>query len=459
MKKVTIVFLFMFFSAALMAQRIYFIYLQTETYEPFFVRLNEKVYNSSASGYLILSKLRDTTYNFRIGFPGKNIDMNFSSGINNKDHGFLIKNFGDKGWGLFDMQTLKVQMSSSNTKTVAGTNKSSDLQVNAFTDLLSKASDDPSLKQNPILVKTEEKKPEIIQPVQNEIKTEIVQQPVVKPEEKKTETVQHPVNKPEEKQTETVQHPANKPEEKKIDTVNTNDQQPDHPVSKPDEKKAETINTNDPKAKQPEKKPIQKEEIYKRSQVTKVSGTNTSEGFELVFIDQNSNGIDSVKIIIPDNKTAVIAKEEPGPEVKKEDKKFLDIDNTDTASNKPQAEIKKEDSKISEPVRTEKTVVQDTKNNCKAVATQNDFLKLLRKMAAESNDDRMIGEAKKYFRMKCFTTEQIKNLSSMFLSNAGKYHFFDAAYEYIADKENFSSLQTELKDEYYINRFKAMLQN
>jgi hypothetical protein len=71
----------------------------------------------------------------------------------------------------------------------------------------------------------------------------------------------------------------------------------------------------------------------------------------------------------------------------------------------------------------------------------------------------MLDEAKKYFKSKCFATEQIKNLSTMFLSNAGKYNFFSAAYNYTTDIENFSSLQSELTDEYYISRFKEILHN
>jgi hypothetical protein len=36
-------------------------------------------------------------------------------------------------------------------------------------------------------------------------------------------------------------------------------------------------------------------------------------------------------------------------------------------------------------------------------------------------------------------------------------NFFDAAYQYVSDLENFSTLQSALKDEYFINRFKAMI--
>ena len=59
-------------------------------------------------------------------------------------------------------------------------------------------------------------------------------------------------------------------------------------------------------------------------------------------------------------------------------------------------------------------------------------------MAAETNDDGMVNEAKKYFKTKCFTVSQVKNLSALFLNDAGKYKFFDTAYTYVADIENFA---------------------
>src|SRR5437868_3815221 len=89
------------------AQKVYFVYLQSEQGQPFFVKMNEKIYSSTASGYLILSKLRDSTYSFTVGFPDNRIlEQKYSVTLNKKDHGYLLKDFGDKGWGLFDLQTL-----------------------------------------------------------------------------------------------------------------------------------------------------------------------------------------------------------------------------------------------------------------------------------------------------------------------------------------------------------------
>ena len=78
-------------------------------------------------------------------------------------------------------------------------------------------------------------------------------------------------------------------------------------------------------------------------------------------------------------------------------------------------------------------------------------------MAAETSDENMITEARKYFKTKCFSAQQVRNLSLLFLNDEGKYRFFDMAYPYVTDPANFSALETELKDPYYINRFRAML--
>lgn len=78
-------------------------------------------------------------------------------------------------------------------------------------------------------------------------------------------------------------------------------------------------------------------------------------------------------------------------------------------------------------------------------------------MAGEKSDNAMVDEANKLFKTKCFTTNQIKNLGTLFLGDGGKYNFFDVAYQHVSDIENFPALQSELKDEYFVNRFKAML--
>jgi len=460
MKRILLISFFALLASLVSAQKIYFIYLQTETGEPFFVRMNDKLYSSESSGYLILPKLKDSTYKFKLGFPSKDIDLDFTTSINKKDHGYLIKNLGDKGWGLFDLQTLDLQMSTSNIRKETGfDNNNTNTQVNAFTALLAKAADDPSLRQNAVFAKEVEKRPAVVQTVEKEEKKPAVTDAVVKEEKKPDQVIQ--------------------------------------PAAKPDENKPDVVNINSPKE-DSQKSSISQSDVYKRSEVIKLSEGSGADGFESVYVDQNSDGTkDTIRVFIPADKTAVkedpdtarladSAKQEPKKEETKkwwqisigknktetavkedpknnpaaETKNLNTASDTSQAVNKTKEEAKKEETKKwwQIAIGKDKTETAEIKK-CQTVANNDDFLKLRRKMAARTNDDGMLDEARKYFKSKCFSTEQIKNLSTMFLSNAGKYNFFSAAYNYTTDVENFSSLQSELKDEYYINQFKEMLHN
>lgn len=451
MNKFLLVFLFAAFSFSAASQKVYFIYLQSESQQPFFVKMNDKVYSSSAAGYLILSKLYDTTYSIKIGFPqGKWPEQEFAVAVGRKDHGYLLKDFGEKGWGLFDLQTLSVQMSSSSALKSEEKPKAENKDVSAFTEMLSKASDDPSLKEKPVVQKPEEK------PV---IKTEAKTEPaaeIIKKEEHKLENKDTVVTKP-------VEEPkviAKEPEiVKTVDTVivikEVRPEPKDQPVVSISEKKAETeVKNEELKNVMQVPKAVSEatEDVYLKSVVTKRSESSTTEGFGLVFIDNYEAGTsDTIRLLIPNPKPiAGFLKNES-----KEEKKFLEI-TTDPqpaqTKTSEQEKPKKEERQVEKPVEAPALPA-----NCQAVADETDFFKLRKAMASAEGDDEMIAEAKRYFKLKCFTTDRIKNLSTLFLNDEGKYNFFDAAYKYVINKTEFGMLQNELKDEYYVNRFKAMI--
>jgi hypothetical protein len=171
-------------------------------------------------------------------------------------------------------------------------------------------------------------------------------------------------------------------------------------------------------------------------------------------------------VLIPNPKPIV----DPVKTEPKVEKKFLELP-ADTVSTK---EPVKPAETMTEPVKTETTPVETEKekpvtdnttptekktvvNNCRSTADDGDFLKLRRKMVSADNDDDMVTEARKYFKSTCFTVYQVRNLSTLFLSDEGKYKFFDAAYTHTSDVHNFISLQLELKEGYWVKRFKAML--
>lgn len=407
-------FLFLFFASITgFSQKYYFVYLQSEDNKPFFVKMNKKILSSTASGYLILSKMADSTYSFAIGFPqNKWPEQIFSVAINKKDHGYLLKNFGEKGWGLFNLQSLSVQMSSTANAKFNEQKTEIKNNVSLFTELLSKATDDPSIKEKPDFANAEIKEEVKAQENITKIKTEEISKELS--DEKLTQ-----------KPIEVVENTIVRKEEPAVVI-----------------QQLATLKSED--------KTASSSEQFKRTAITKRSESSTTEGFGLVFIDEIEGGInDTIRLLIPNPKSLVTLVNEDS----KNEKKFIEI-LPDSA--------KKKDEIISEvkPANKETQVEKSMLNtNCSVIAEEKDFFKLRKNMAAAEGDENMLLEAKNYFKTKCFTSEQVRNLGLLFLKDEGKYNFFDLAYKYVSDTEKFIELQTELKDPYYINRFKAMLRN
>lgn len=197
-----------------------------------------------------------------------------------------------------------------------------------------------------------------------------------------------------------------------------------------------------------------------KSAIVKLKQESIPGGLNISFLDV-SNKADTVLIFIPVANVAVdeVKKTKPGhlkTELKRDtlqpgDSRFLDIElpnpnlGTDTV-------ILLTDTMA---VKEKKPASQNTR--CAKTATDKDFLGLRKQMAAALKESDMINVALKKFRSMCFSTEQIKDLSSLFLSDEGKYKLYVAAYPFVSDLPEFNSLESQLKDEYYIVRFKAMV--
>lgn len=412
------------------AQLHHFIYLQTEGKQSFYARLDKTVLSSAASGYLIIPKLHNGSYTITIGFPKNEIpEQTFVCTIENKDAGYLVKNFGEKGWGLFNLQTLDVVMAGSKQKDVATVEKTDE-----FSNMLSEVVNDPAIKQV-----------EIQQPV--------VKQPSV--QETAITAVEKEVN--------------NTPVVKLVSETTAGVEQ----LSKPN--------------------------------ITKKLAVTGDKGVELMYIDSNGGSQDTVQIFIPvdnvdNNATTAVTPVEPAalvetekevnrlPEGEKQaepqqpvspapmpvnDSAKLETKQSmpaglqaDSVSKQEKAANDEKFLPIEIPVPATRNPIPETpssvlmiNSDCKNYATEDDFLKFRKKMAAADNDDEMITAAQKFFKVKCYSTEQIKNLAVLFLNDAGRYRFFDLAYPYAADSHNFGTLESQLIEPYYKSRFKAMLRN
>jgi hypothetical protein len=78
-------------------------------------------------------------------------------------------------------------------------------------------------------------------------------------------------------------------------------------------------------------------------------------------------------------------------------------------------------------------------------------------LLAEKTIDEKLATARKYYRTKCFSVQQIKALTEVFPTDETKYRFLDMSYAFASDSGNYSLLEEVMGEEYYKNRFRAMI--
>jgi len=414
----------------------YFVYLQTEPAQPFFIKINGQRIEANSSGYLILPQLKDGDYRLIVGFQdNKSPEMTFRFKIDSKDKGYLIKNFGADGWSLFDLQTMDVQKPLTAEEAAA-------------------------------LAKAEAPKPQ--QPRRQESKPQPKQEtpaPVVPAATAAVQQTPPPAQQPPVTPQPAPVENNNVSDFTKVLSKAANDPsllEPPKPEEKPvvKEEPAETPADEKGEAAQPAqataetaKTPAGNAKPGKNA-VVKLSQHTSGTGTVVLYEDRSTGGkAEQIEITIP----AAAAKEEAAPAKPVEEKEpqaAADKANGGfVVEEKPSARQESGDEKKKEKA----AAAPAASGNCKSIATEDDFLKLRRDMAGKENDDQMIDEARRAFKTKCYTSAQVKYISSMFLSNAGKYNFFEAARAHVSDPENFSSLQSEIKDTYYKEKFNSLI--
>lgn len=405
------------------AQQQQFVYVQTESGQPFYVKLNSKLISSSPAGYIILPGMNDGDYHLVIGFPKNEFpEESFDLSVDKKNEGYLLKNLGEKGWALLNIQSMALLQGNSSKPVVTET-VAPKVQNDAFSNMLASVVKDSSILQKnepvvetPPAIKAPETSPDIVAAAP-EIKRILSQKDkegtqMIYLDKKDTVRVFIPSGKSESTMTENTT--ANK--------MNT----------------AETITSNAPANVDTAHLTITPTVVTPEPDtVTLVNDTIRiyKEPAAASIVEANKDSIATkMKEVNP-----LITIIEPTPSVVIEEKPST---------------IKKSNEIVVLP----KAVTSSSVNSdCKAFANDVDFLKLRKKMAAETGNDEMVQAAKKIFRTKCFSTEQIKNLSYLFLTNEGKYMFFDAAYPFTSDSDHYASLVAQLTDDYYIKRFNAMI--
>lgn len=439
MKKLLLFCLAACLSVVASAQKVYFLYLQSDDQTPFYVRMGDKIHSSASSGYLIIPNLTDSTYTFGLGFAkNSNAETTFSVTINQNDKGFVIKNF-ENGLALFDLRDLSLLKSNA----VKTDNTVYETRSDNFAAVLSKAANDPGLLKVPVAKKESA--------IENPAEKEAV---VSRTEDVKPAEPEKQVEPGKEAEVEPAPQPeVAKQAETKPDVVQMVDSSATGQLVKegisretPPETKSEPVRTSS-------------EFPYQRSVVTRYAESSTTEGFGVVYFDKQAEKMDTIRILIPPSQvklddgaqTASLSEIEKNTSSTPAEAPRLDVPVTE---EKPVSKVLQEQKPAA---KTESTIAPSRAISCMEMASDKDFIRLRKKMVGEDTDEAMIEEAKKVFRTKCFTVEQLRYLSTLFMTSAAKYQFFDVAYPYASDKQNFTTLKSEIKDEYYLNRFKALV--
>ena len=448
----------------------HFIYIQAKDKQPFYVILNSKVYSSSTIGYLIIPKLKNGNYALKVGFPKQSADESvFKCVVNDADVGYSLQKNDNGNLGLLDLQTQSFITAAnspdnnSSAPVTAAANTVADAAPatsSAFGDMLSSVANDSTLKQQPKPVVTE---PKAVMQQQNIASANIV-------------TDNNPV-------------------------------QSDSFGSNPQADAKAVIAAGGQKNLKPAGISNDADQTYG---VIKSSENTTAAGQQMTFVLFNSRSTDTVQIVIPqaaapnnnespapdhtskpdaanqygdrslalfknsdgdtvfadDNGAGNVAKSSSGS---RKNKKVHTLDNgapanTDAANNVNNpfysgTSVNNSSDNSRDNANLGAGEVQQAAPPCDNPLSDKDLQKTQKKMIGKGNDDDMLSVADKAIKGKCVTTQQIKQLGSLFLSDAGRFAIYQDAYPYVSDKDNYASLQNQLLDTYFKKRFLDMLKN
>jgi hypothetical protein len=125
----------------------HYFFIEADNQQAFYIKKSDSIYSSSANGFLIIPRNIEKTFSITVGFPmNKYPELHFKLEDMDRDKGFQLKNFLEKGWGLFDRASLLVIMqSAAEIKVVESNENKPQLEGGDFANMLSEATNDKTL--------------------------------------------------------------------------------------------------------------------------------------------------------------------------------------------------------------------------------------------------------------------------------------------------------------------------
>jgi hypothetical protein len=487
-KKPLFVLLIMVIAFSARAQQDHFVYLQTDDGKPFYVRMDSKIISSSSEGYVILHNITNGAHQINVGFPKNEFpEERFTVSVDNGNQGFLIKHFDENGLQLFNLETLALISGDKDTSTKAVVIKEDN---NEFTRMLATVVKDSTILQNHDVAIINSSKPN--DTASAAVQTDSAAQSKVTSIAAATNNTSSLTNEKTTADSNEIAAISPSPGTENKNVHSDRDTSVSKLLSKNDQNGLQLIyedNSGDAKDTVRVFMPSVKNEADSGSKainnqdfnLANQKQTKSEPRVDQLTITPTKTDSDEEKnggfVLRKDSLSENPAK--PKSQTAPEQVFYIGPKekSTDSGKEKEQGKkglfsgLKNENSQAKESDNTEKkatnkievlpkVVTSSTVNSdCKSFADNEDFLRLRKKMASEDDKENMIKMAKKYFKSKCFSTAQIKDLSYLFLTDEGKYMFFDIAYPHTSDSDQYSSLESQLKDPYYRSRFEAMVRH
>jgi hypothetical protein len=388
-------------------------FIQSDLEQPFYLKLAGQTYSSSAGGFLILSKLTDSAFDIVVGFPlGKYPEYRFHVAPVVKDRGVALKQFEGKGWGLFDLQTMDIQMGEL-ASVVAAPLRTPEKSVatDTFTSVLSSVIDDKGLAE-----------------------TELVRKQDGKPV-------------------------AAMPGERVKDSAGIASAELPAGVLK---ERADSLAVRDARV---------SASAGDKSNAATVPATFTDTMARQSGVDQmRSGGKDVVKAdtalsMVASDSSARKAGEKGSlpvatgvgePAVVRKDTAATATSSMTSVTVPAADTVRKASVTTAAPTPAAAAATRPVRTDCRSMVSVKDLGTLRRRMESISDEDAKVAAALREFKQSCFTTEQVRSLLVVFFREEGRYKLIDAAYPHVYDPGNYDVFLPLLKDPYFIHRFRKL---
>ncbi len=416
--RILLIWLVCFIPGIGFSQHYHFIYIQGDNQQTFYVKKAGELISSSSTGFVIVPKLQSGTHQFIIGFPKNQWpEFEFQTEIRSNDRGFTLRNFDDKGWGLFDLQSTEVIMGRKIEPPKAEPLRDAPKSDDPFSVILASAVGDEGIRETGLIAMT------VLKPIPVAAKASTPAPPAVKKETALPKPVSEPPAPVADQKAVAVNTPPVSAETAKVEktaaeTSITKTETPilSAPVKTEPQQKTESL----PELKTETTKAVDKPVPESKNMIRKISEIKLSRSTELIYLDVTGSVTDTIVVVIDD----------------------------------PEADVKQDLAAAGKAV-----AVPVNRADCNKMATEKDMLAVRKKVLTQGGEEEMFSTIMKDIKAKCYTVDLLQNLSYAFVDDKMRYRLFEEAYPHIYDPANYGGLERLLNSDEYIARFRTLIKN